>query len=254
MRGSSSNNTAITTVEVPDRSSQEKLDRSPKVSIIHPRLEHGPEIYAVICRANGYDPNAQVPGVFGVGDDWREAVKRFPEGQFIAVVDDGGQERVVGVALSIRTDYPPSAKPLSWREMIGDLSLKNHDPKGRWLYGVEKAVDPSYQGRGIGSALYKAQFALIRRLGLRGMYAGGMLKGYKRYRQQMSIQEYAGKVMRGEIFDPTVSVQMKKGFKARTIIENYSWDQDAGHAGMLIVYEPKRRPAAEPVGRAPARL
>jgi GNAT superfamily N-acetyltransferase len=235
MRGSSSSST----LEETDRSSHSHYQ------IIHPQYEHGPGIYEVICRANAFDPSGFVPGVFGVGDEWARAVTRFPNGQFIAVTKIDGQMKVVGVALSIRTDYPPSAKPLSWREMIGDLSLKNHDPKGRWLYGVEKAVHPEYQGRGIGSALYKAQFGLIKRLHLRGMYAGGMLKGYKHYKHRMSIQEYAGKVMRGEIFDPTVSVQMKKGFKARSIIENYSWDHEASHTGMLIVYEAKRRQAAE---------
>jgi GNAT superfamily N-acetyltransferase len=158
------------------------------------------------------------------------------------VAEINGRETVVGLALAIRTNYSPSEKPLSWRDMIGDLTLSKHDPRGRWLYGVEKAVHPDFQGLGIGSALYKAQFDLIRHLNLRGMYAGGMLKGYKHFKAKMSIKEYAGKVIRGEIFDPTVSVQMKKGFKPRTLIENYSWDHEANHTGMLIVYEVPRRP------------
>lgn len=235
MRGKSISSKEISIKDYPPRSSQVNH------VIIHPELNHGLGIYEVICRANDFDPSGFVPGVFGLGDDWANAVTRFPSGQFIAVAEVQGKTKVVGVALSIRTDYLPSAKPLSWHQMIGDLSLKNHNPKGRWLYGVEKAVHPDYQGLGIGSALYKAQFGLIKRHNLRGMYAGGMLKGYKHYRHRMSIQEYAGKVMRGEIFDPTVSVQMKKGFKARTIIENYSWDHEASHAGVLIVYEPRQR-------------
>jgi GNAT superfamily N-acetyltransferase len=239
MRGKSiSSISSKESIENP-RSSQDSYQ------IIHPELDHGLGIYEVICLANDFDPSGFVPGVFGLGEDWADAVTRFPDGQFIAVTEVQGKPKVVGLALSIRTDYQPSAKPLSWREMIGDLSLKNHNPKGRWLYGVEKAVHPDYQGRGIGSALYKAQFSLIKRYNLRGMYAGGMLKGYKHYRHRMSIQEYAGKVMRGEIFDPTVSVQMKKGFKARTIIENYSWDHEANHTGMLIVYEPRPRQSSE---------
>jgi hypothetical protein len=57
--------------------------------------------------------------------------------------------------------------------------------------------------------------------------------------------------MRGEIFDPTVSVQMRKGFNARTIIENYSWDHEADHTGMLIVYEvPRRVFRPEPTNRS----
>ena len=151
---------------------------------------------------------------------------------------------MIGVALSLRTTYTPSAKPLSWYEAIGDLTLANHDPKGAWLYGVEKAVHPEFQGLGVGSALYRAQFALVETLGLRGVVAGGMLKGFTHYKHQMSVHEYAERVVRGEIFDPTVSVQMRRGFKPCGVIENYAWDAQAEHTGMLIVWEP---PKASPV-------
>lgn len=198
-------------------------------------------MYETICLANGFDPHGPlVPGVFGLAG-WHTLLERFGEGQFVAVTGEGDAEQVVGVALALRTNYPPSAPPKSWREMIGDLSLAEHEPRGAWLYGVEKAVRPECQGQGIGTALYEAQFKLVRRLGLRGIYAGGMLKGYVRYHGKMSIREYAGKVMRGELFDPTVSVQMKRGFKPRALIENYAWDHDAQHTGVLIVWEPPRQ-------------
>ena len=91
------------------------------------------------------------------------------------------------MALSLRTSYDPSEKPLPWEKVIGDLTLANHDDSGCWLYGVEKAVHPDVQGTGIGSALYKAQFDLVKRLGLCGIYAGGMLKGYKQHKREMSV-------------------------------------------------------------------
>ena len=51
--------------------------------------------------------------------------------------------------------------------------------------------------------------------------------------------------MRGEVFDPTVSMQMRRGFSPRSVIENYAWDAQADHTGMLIVWE---RPGAAGVG------
>ena len=203
---------------------------------------HGRGIYETICLANDFDPGSDISGVFGASD-WRETRERFPAGQIVALAEVEGKPQVIGVALSMRTSYAPSEKPLSWREMIGDLTLQNHDPGGRWLYGVEKAVHPAFQRLGVGSALYRAQFTLVKQLGLRGIYAGGMLKGYKAYKRAMSLRDYAGRVMRGELFDPTVSVQMRKGFKPRSLIENYAWDHEAGHAGVLIVWEtrPGRR-------------
>ena len=214
----------------------------PTYRVIEAKLEHGYGIYKVICRANLYDPDAHISGVFGL-KEWQTLLTRFAEGQLVAVADVNGQEKVVGVALSLRTNYEPTETPLPWYKVIGDLTLANHNPDGCWLYGVEKAVHPDFQGAGIATALYKAQFALVKRLGLRGIYAGGMLKGFQHHKLDMSMSEYAAKVMHGELFDPTVSVQMRRGFKPVQIIENYAWDAQADHTGMLIVWEAPKQTA-----------
>jgi len=217
--------------------------------IVPAKAEHGYGIYEVICHANDFNPQEDIPGVVGLKANWQTLLKNFPEGQFVALSQVNGKEKVIGMSVCMRTSRSPSERPLSWRDMIGDLSLNNHDPNGSWLYGVEKAVHPDYQRLGIGSHLYKAQFELVKTLELKGMYAGGMLKGYKDYKELMSVKQYAGKVMRGELFDATVSVQMKKGFKPRTLIENYVWDHEANHTGMLIVWEPPKvfaQPSATP--------
>lgn len=157
----------------------------------------------------------------------------------MAVVGDGPNERVVGAAALMRTADPPHARPKAWLDMIGGLALRRHDPKGRWLYGVEMAVDPEVQGCGVGSALYRSRLELVHALGLDGMYAGGMLKGYRRYRDRLSPREYAERVRRGEISDPTVTMQIHRGFRAAGIIEEYEDDPEAGNCAMLIVWRPE---------------
>jgi GNAT superfamily N-acetyltransferase len=102
---------------------------------------------------------------------------------------------------------------------------------------VEIAVDSDYRKLGIGSQLYKARFNLAKRLGVIGFYAGGMLMGYHQYKHLMSVQEYAKRVASGEINDPTVSLQMHRGFQPRGIIENYLHEPDAGNTAMLIVWD-----------------
>jgi hypothetical protein len=101
---------------------------------------------------------------------------------------------------------------------------------------VEMAVRPEYRRNGIGTALYKARFNLVRRLNLKGWYAGGMLMGYYRYQDRMSPREYGERVIRGEIVDPTVTMQMNRGFTPIKVIENYLDEAPAGDAAVLIVW------------------
>lgn len=161
-----------------------------------------------------------------------QQLDRFPEGQFVATYEG----RVVGMSATMRTNKPPTATPLSWLKMIGGLGLAKHDPTGEWLYGAECAVHPGFQGMGVGRKLYDARFEFVKRLNLRGFYAVGMLMGYHRYQSAMSVAEYAQKVVNREIEDPTLSMQMKRGFRPLRLVENYNDEPNAGNTGMLIVW------------------
>lgn len=179
-------------------------------------------------------------------------IERFPEGQFVALLD--GQ--VASYALTMRTHRSPGDKPLSWYDAIGDMSIRNHQPSGEWLYGVDFVVDPSLRRMGIGSKMYTARFDLVKRLNLRGMFAGGMLMGYHRYEDRLTPAEYAQKVISGELEDPTVSMQMRRGFKPRAVIEDYTWVEEAANCAVLIEWQnPEYRPSLTPlpaVNRTPA--
>lgn len=171
-------------------------------------------------------------------DDILAHTKRFPEGQFVAIRISGpGAGQAVGMAATMRMSRPPSAPILPWMEAIGDLRLSAHEAEGDWLYGVEMAVRPMYQGHGIGSALYEARFDLARRLNLRGWYAVGMLMGYSQHADEMNVSEYGEKVIARELKDPTVTMQMNRGFRAERVIANYVDEPAAGNAGVLIIWD-----------------
>ena len=165
-------------------------------------------------------------------------IERFPEGQFAGIRISGpGAGHTIAMASTMRTSRPPAAPVLPWGEAIGDLTLSAHQPKGEWLYGVELAVHPMYQGKGIGSGLYKVRFDLVRSLNLRGWYAVGMLMGYKYYADRMDVVEYGEKVIAGVIKDPTVTMQMNRGFRAERVVTDYVDEPAAGNAGVLIVWD-----------------
>ncbi|SRR5690554_373801 len=218
-------------------------------AVVNTELRHAQGVYDVLRLANGYptdrychciNPEAVV-----------EQLERFPEGQFVAIVYEDGQEKVVGMATTMRTRRSPDERPLPWYDMIGSFGLRNHDPDGEWLYGVEIAVDPDYQKQGVASALYKARLSLVGKFDLRGWYAGGMLMGYHRYRDQMSPREYGEHVLAGRLTDPTVSMQLHRGLEGRALIEGYYPEWVAGDCAVLLVHESQkveRRRRGAPAG------
>lgn len=171
-------------------------------------------------------------------EDIQAHIERFPQGQFMAMRISGpGAGHAIAMAVTMRASRPPTAPILPWMEAIGDLQISAHESNGDWLYGVELAVRPMYRRHGIGSALYEARFDLVRRLNLRGWYAIGMLMGYSQHADEMDVVEYGEKVIKREIKDPTVSMQMNRGFRAERVITDYVDEPAAGDAGVLIVWD-----------------
>jgi GNAT superfamily N-acetyltransferase len=163
---------------------------------------------------------------------YKKHLEIFPEGQFVAL--DG--DRVAGATTTLRYHYDPqNPAPHTFSEIMGGGWLTTHDPAGEWLYGIDVSVDPAYRKRGIARALYRARQQLCRRLGLKGQLTVGMLNGFDRVRNEMTIEEYYEKVKRKEIFDPTVSVQMKVGFEITGFMKNYLHDPTCDNSGAVIV-------------------
>ncbi|MEY2845146.1 MAG: hypothetical protein RL076_692 [Chloroflexota bacterium] len=157
----------------------------------------------------------------------------FPEGQHVALIDGV----VVGMSATLRHDIDLAAAQHSFDEMIAGGYFTCHNPTGAWLYGADMSTHPDYRQRGIASALYDARKALIRRLNLRGMVGGGMVPGYRFYKTQMTLSEYAQKVATGEIKDPTLTPQLRNGYTVRGIIHDYLHDAALGNDATLIVWD-----------------
>jgi GNAT superfamily N-acetyltransferase len=206
--------------------------------IIAIRPEHQDAVRHVIATANGYDPKDPEVHTVNISN----LLEVFPQGQFAAVVNENGQEKIVGVGLTMRTSYPPDAKPKSWMDMLGDYySVVNHEADGEWLYGIDIAVLPEYQGNGVAGALYKSRLGLAETYNLKGWYAGCLPMGYHTYKDILTPQQYVAKVIRGELRDPTISVQMKRGLKPVGIIENYYDEEKTGGIAVLMVWQPEHK-------------
>lgn len=149
-----------------------------------------------------------------------EHLRRFPEGQLVAVADDEDRT-VVGMAASLRVRWTDYEVDQSWLEFTARGTFRNHDPEGPILYGAEVMVHPDHRRRGVGSALYDAREELVFRLGLRAIRAGSRLRGYGRVAREMSARDYVKRVEEGDLADPTLSFQLARGFRVLAVVEDY---------------------------------
>jgi GNAT superfamily N-acetyltransferase len=97
-------------------------------------------------------------------------------------------------------------------------------------------VHPDYRGQGLSRLLYDTRRNLIRRLNLKGHVAGGLPVGYGAVKSRMTIEDYVGKVTAGEIFDRTISIQLRRGFSIGGILYDYLDDASCDGKGVLLVW------------------
>lgn len=162
-------------------------------------------------------------------------MKVFPEAQFIAIDRQTGL--VVGMTSGMRLRFDPAQPTLkSWAEITDHGTLSTHDPHGEWMYGVESAVHPDYQGQGVGGRLMDARAAVVRRLNLRGIVAGSVIRDYHTVAQQVTPQQYLEEVIAGLRWDSNLSKQMRKGFRPLYLIPNYVTDESSLGWGAAIVW------------------
>lgn len=163
----------------------------------------------------------------------------FPEGQH-AVVERATQ-KVVACSTDFRTHIDWNHYQHKYLEAVGGNWLTQHNPQGDWLYGADIGVHPEFRGLGLSTLLYTARQNLVRRLGLKGHVAGAMPKGYAPYQRDLPIEQYVQKVVRGEMFDPVLSVQLKRGYAVWGIIPEYLHDPSCGNYGVFIVWRNPER-------------
>ncbi|MCG8352502.1 MAG: GNAT family N-acetyltransferase [Chloroflexales bacterium] len=160
-------------------------------------------------------------------------LRLFPDGQHVAL--DG--DRVVGQSSTFRCRSDQAFAVHTFHDILAGGYFTNHDPQGEWLYGADMSVHPDYRRQGIARSLYTARKALIRRFGMNGMVAGGMLPGYRHYRDQLDIEAYVNAVVAGQLSDPTLTPQLRNGFVVRGVLRDYLHAGALGNDAALIVWE-----------------
>ena len=158
------------------------------------------------------------PGMQPWGRDQIESeLAIFPEGQ-LCVECDG---RLAASSSSLMLEYDPTLEWHNWQAVSDGGYIRNHDPHGDTLYGIEIMVHPEFRGLKLARRLYDARKELCRERNLARMIIGGRIPGYGREAERYSAREYVERVMAKEIYDPVLTVQLSNGFALQGLIPDY---------------------------------
>lgn len=155
----------------------------------------------------------------------------FPEGQ-IGVEYQG---KLVASSSSVILDFELYK---DWHN-LDDISdsgfIRNHNPDGTTLYGIEIMVAPEYRGLKLARRLYDARKKLAREKNLMRIVIGGRIPGYYQHATSMTAREYIDKVIDKSLFDPVLTTQLANGFVLKRLIPRYMTTdaESGGYAAFL---------------------
>jgi ribosomal protein S18 acetylase RimI-like enzyme len=119
-------------------------------------------------------------------DQFESQIRHFPEGQ-LCVEYDG---RIVASSSSLIVDFGEYSEWHNWRKIADGGYIRNHDPHGDTLYGIEIMVDPEFRGRKLARRLYDVRKDICRDRNLARIVIAGRIPGYGKHADAMSAREY----------------------------------------------------------------
>lgn len=173
------------------------------------------------------------PGIGGWRMEQLESQLRvFPQGQVVACLG----EEVVGAASSLIIKWDDYGALHSYGEVTARGFFTTHDPSGRTLYGAEVFAEPEARRRGIGRALYQARRRICRAMNLRRIMSCGRMPSYHLLADKMPPEEYAARVVWGDLDDPVLLFQLREGFLWCGVVRDYmpSDSESCGHASIIV--------------------
>ncbi|HKK70136.1 MAG TPA: GNAT family N-acetyltransferase [Candidatus Krumholzibacteria bacterium] len=157
----------------------------------------------------------------------------FPEGQ-LCIETEG---KVVAAAISMIVDYDRYGHKHTYWQIIGDGALRNHDPDGDTLYGVDVFVHPDYRELRLARRLYDARKELCVNLNLKQIVLGGRIPGYRALAHEMTPQQYIEEVRHGERMDPVLTFQLNNEFQVARVVRNYlPEDRESGSTAVVLTW------------------
>lgn len=158
------------------------------------------------------------PGMQTWGREHIESqLAHFPEGQLCVEIDG----RLAASSSSLILLFDPSLEWHNWKAVADDGFIRNHNPKGDTLYGIEIMVHPDFRGMKLSRRLYDARKEVCRQKNLSQMIIAGRIPGYHQHADTLTAREYIEKVVDRSIYDQVLTAQLANGFAVQGLIPNY---------------------------------
>lgn len=169
-------------------------------------------------------------------EHFKNQLKLFPEGQ-ICVEYKG---KMVGNASSLIVNMDDYSDEHCYEEICDEGYIRNHNPTGNHLYGIEVGIDPDYRKMKLGRHLYNGRKRICQDLNLKSIFIGGRMPFFYKYADHLSAEEYVAKVQEEKIYDPVLTFQMRNGFELKHVIKNYlPGDEASLQYGALMEWKNK---------------
>ena len=144
-------------------------------------------------------------------------IQKFPEGQLVIEIDG----KVAASSTSLMLSFDSNLEWHDWKKIADGGYIRNHDPKGDTLYGIEIMVHPDFRGMKLSRRLYDARKELCREKNLARIIIGGRIPGYHEHAETMKAREYVDAVLERHVYDRVLTAQLANGFALQGLIPNY---------------------------------
>lgn len=170
-------------------------------------------------------------------ENFASTLEIFPEGQVCIQYKD----KIVGSASSLIVNFDDYGENHSYKEISDEGYIRNHNPNGENLYGIEVGVHPDFRKMKIGNHLYRARREICQKLGLKSIIIGGRIPNYHKYASKMTPEEYAQEVINEKVYDPVLTFQLNNGFQLRKVMRDYLiYDHESlGNATLMEWHNPE---------------
>ncbi len=161
----------------------------------------------------------------------------FSEAQWVATIDG----HIIGSCSNARISEASWQAHGSWGATMGGPMLRNFDPTGSTLYGLDITVHPDARKQGVGRAFYQARYQFVQDWKLTRYGTGCRLPDFRQFatsNPRVSVEEYAKRVVEGEVVDRTLTPLLTYKLKFLGVIENYMEDIESANAAALLEWNP----------------